>query len=397
MHAKYLIIFLLLSLCLCDFRTLVYDKPGTFILTPLDYNNANSIMIELWSGGAAGNSFYGGGSGSYVNAFINTNNENFTLIVGKGGNHDPIDKSGGNGSLSSIVGNNINITLGGGLSFCEKNVSQHNYNNYNLCSNGGHIIKILCNYPNCFLNEKINGSSGSSIPCSSSNTCGQYNNYCYINTGNGGQAPNGGKGGCNSNNYDNMSCLVYQYSTTNSRQECFNNDINGTNGNQPGGGGGAYYIYYSRNLYNHHYYPVYPGNGGDGMIKIYYVSNCIPTQSPSISSSFSPSTSLSTSPSTSPSISPSTSHSISSSISPSTSSSISPLISSFTITNYISWYNYYSSLNIYDNSIISTTNNYIVDELVISLLSIIFCIVLLLIIVSFIMILTKCFMIKIDT
>lgn len=80
----------------------VYNIPGTYTITPTDYNYADNIIIEAWGGGGGGSirshdrMGRGGGSGGYIKSGIVTNQQNFIIHVGRGSNgeiHEGTDYS----------------------------------------------------------------------------------------------------------------------------------------------------------------------------------------------------------------------------------------------------------------------------------------------------------------
>lgn len=60
---------------------------GNYILFPYDYSYATHIVVEMWGGGGAGNSYngHGGASGGYVKVIIPTRQQVFNITVGRGG------------------------------------------------------------------------------------------------------------------------------------------------------------------------------------------------------------------------------------------------------------------------------------------------------------------------
>jgi len=355
MFIKYLLIFLCYHYSYCVNNILTYDIPGNYVLSPQDYSYVDTIIVELWSGGAAGN-IHGGGSGSYGNILINTQQATFNLIVGKGGQKCPYVKtyseplySCENGSSTSITNDAINITLGGGQSAYRKLKSGIYYNGelYKY-ENNGLILSKWCN--NCTILNIQNGTSGINSVCYGQcdddiDPSNFYSHMCIPNTANGGNAPVGGKGGCFSypgfnnecyNTYNDKYSKFYCFYTGPPPEDRFNYGYNGTDGQNPAGGGGGLFVSYDMGN-------VYPGSGGNGMIKIYTVMNCIPTSS--IESSL--------------------------------------IISSNT--SYITtWYDMYTSLNInYDDDM----NNNSINMILILLLIIIFCLILILLVS---LILIKC-------
>jgi len=85
----------------------IWDKAGSYTLIPEDYGYQDNIIIELWGAGSGSSKTYinngqgaiyasGGNSGAYINAKIDTTNqETFYFSLGKGGN------------CSLCIGNNI--------------------------------------------------------------------------------------------------------------------------------------------------------------------------------------------------------------------------------------------------------------------------------------------------
>jgi hypothetical protein len=90
---------LLLVLCLItisfQIEMKVYDKAGSYVLTPEDYDYKPNIFIQLWGAGSGSSDYLGyngleysypGNSGAYIFANISTlNGEIFEFYLGKGG------------------------------------------------------------------------------------------------------------------------------------------------------------------------------------------------------------------------------------------------------------------------------------------------------------------------
>jgi len=92
------IFILLVCVVNAEINMLSYDIPGAYILTPNDYGNASSMIVELWGAGGGGSSRcfgggsdYAGGGGSYG-----------SCQYGQGGNA----AMGGLGRTDSKPGNN---------------------------------------------------------------------------------------------------------------------------------------------------------------------------------------------------------------------------------------------------------------------------------------------------
>ena len=186
---KIILLTIYFTLVVCQSTIMItFDQPGNFILTPEMYYYADNFIIEMWGGGAAGgcsccedpyHSTHGGGSGSYIKAYINTYQNNFNITIGHGGffnascyNHNG-DKSylfALNGGNTSIINQNINLMTGGGY-----------INTYFSGSNdlGGKIFSLILHNSNDIIYMNNQGYSG----------CNFYTT--------GGSAPYGGSGGGN--------------------------------------------------------------------------------------------------------------------------------------------------------------------------------------------------------
>jgi hypothetical protein len=197
---------------------------GNHILTNKDYLFAENIIVEIWGAGGSGyiGSSYstraGGGSGSYIKALIKTNQQNFSIHVGKGSSindencsydrGNSLKASCVNGDKSFINSNTIYLSAGGG----------GGANTLGYPGLGGQILTVS-GVEDVLA---INGRNGN-----------DYKSNYYIDI-RGGDAPNGGIGGyCTNVLYHNF------------------------NGTYPGGGGGCL---------QH----VGSGYGADGMIIVYY-------------------------------------------------------------------------------------------------------------------------------
>jgi len=253
---KLITLLILFALYANAIKILTYDKPGTYFLTPTNYENASSFIINLWSAGMAGTvNGNGGCSGAFATMNIISQNENFNLIIGKGGNscsyanHCTFDYYC-SGITSSINNYRINVTLGCEInSITNKVISQNCYN-----------------YSGCVLLDKINGNAGKPKIDAGLNSCNMPCNgdSFYVGTGVGGYAPFGGFGGC----LGNCESIVAVY--------CDSYKMNGTNGNSPGGGGGAAFC----DTFNNYCGDVYGGSGGSGLAIIYYEPTLTQTITP---------------------------------------------------------------------------------------------------------------------
>jgi len=187
--------FIITLTCCQNTVMLVYDQPGNFILTPEDYQYADSFIVEMWSGGASSDEYLvdcssiqggiGGGSGAYLKAFINTHQMNFNMSVGAGVAYCQSNiPYGSDGINTHIINDKINFTLSGG------------YTN----GTGGKVISKVNHDISNQIYAYYNGQIGltSSI---NSQTIGASCNYEGSKYGNGGSTPFGGIGGKNNDVY----------------------------------------------------------------------------------------------------------------------------------------------------------------------------------------------------
>lgn len=134
---------LLLSICIVlsyQIEMKIWDKPGSYILKPEDYDYKPNIFIQLWGAGS-GSSYYinnggqnyraVGNSGAYIAANISTiKNETFYFNIGKGGNcpyyisqpgmqcspYMYIGYNGGN-SVFNLPDNSLLFNVSGGIAY----------------------------------------------------------------------------------------------------------------------------------------------------------------------------------------------------------------------------------------------------------------------------------------
>lgn len=158
---------------------------GFYTIKPIDYNYSKNVIIELWGAGGGGctcviddgfNTKYnfGGGSGGYIKASIETNQSTINIIVGEGMNGVETSNicsliNNPNGYTTLKIDNKVLFSAGGGGA-CG-NVSQFFWTN-----EGKNIIN-----PSSKNVLSLNGKTG----------LGGGIGY----GANGGDAPYGGKGG----------------------------------------------------------------------------------------------------------------------------------------------------------------------------------------------------------
>lgn len=122
----------------------IWDKPGSYVLKPEDYDYKPNIFIQLWGAGS-GSSYYtstnsqyymaAGNSGAYIAANISTiKNETFYFNIGKGGNcpyyvsqpgmqcspYMYIGYNGGN-SIFNLPDNSLLFNVSGGIAYYYSN------------------------------------------------------------------------------------------------------------------------------------------------------------------------------------------------------------------------------------------------------------------------------------
>jgi hypothetical protein len=266
---------------LCGTRILTFTA-GNYTLKPCDYKFAKFITVEMWGGGGAGSSYngHGGASGGYIKATFPTNLQTFQISVGKGGvgYHNDIlivnqmsgnTKIPNNGSDTIITSSDkkINLIASGGkwkyidLSCCYYDKIQSNHipitinNTIKLQSIHSKVIYNLSSN----LDFQINFRNIPSVMFGQPGSC---DGQTFIYFGNdGGNASFGGIGGRGSITIgalwsDNFGFPTYP----------------AINGNIPGGGGGGSGYIFNRPNYASCYsqYGSGMGNGGDGLINIYF-------------------------------------------------------------------------------------------------------------------------------
>lgn len=214
-----MLLFLLFAWSAADVK--LYANPGTYDLIASDYEYATTVTFEMWSAGAGGNVYqvasnnyyhYNGASGSYVLMTLYSNNNNFRLIVGQGGN------AGKNGTRTEVSNNDVFASIDGGESGIPPSTIQPLSGKLSTRFSNALFVKSLFN---------MTGDMGSFMISTFT---------CVI--GMGGTAPFGGRGGIH------PACMT----STNSLNLC--------DGKQPGGGGCSS-----------------AGKGGDGLIKMTYHPN----------------------------------------------------------------------------------------------------------------------------
>jgi hypothetical protein len=153
---------------------LTYDTPGTYTLTPNDYNNADQLLVEIWGAGGGGSFGYGGGSGSYIKALVIPNLLSFNIIIGTGqivDNGYNINDNSASSMTSIELYPYINLKMGGS-NFYNAGVPKLWY--------GVNILQMLSGD-----NGQLSGCN-----CTNDGSCG---NPLYIN-GAGANATAGGYG-----------------------------------------------------------------------------------------------------------------------------------------------------------------------------------------------------------
>jgi len=227
-------------------RTKEFSVPGQYLLTPSVYGQAESFVVEIWSGGAGGVSGdiedllgFPGGSGAYIKALIFTNQVNFLIKVGSGGNGGFIRYTE-NGTESSLVTTDsddvILIALGGNINM------GGTVHNWTVSEAFGRIFSTT------------DGSNGEPIEC--------WNKHCY--GGSGGSAPNGGAGGITVNGISD--CLYIK-----DYNKCC------SDGKFPGGGGAPTAGFCTDIQNNNECFRSVSksGNGAHGAVIIHYMAPTI--------------------------------------------------------------------------------------------------------------------------
>ena len=298
--------------------TITLDTPGSYQLTPEDYQYSPQIIVEMWGaggGGCSGNCGIGGGSGAYIKATINTNLETFNLTIGVGGKGgdgvqivcytfggcsypwyvNSINYSGYSGTDTVISSNRNHLIAGGGM---EGNVTVRNCYSYPYQSCYDNSGKYIIDRIDGYVNKSLNGNSGT-LGFNKINYGGciqmpDYCSNCLMVAGNGGDSPYGSSGGIGSNS---TGCS----STWPQESGCIHNtnvnywipySINGSIGS--GGGGtftdGCVFSSSCQYMQNGCYYTTFQqaGYGGNGTIVVYYETQSViyePDPSPSPTSS----------------------------------------------------------------------------------------------------------------
>jgi hypothetical protein len=200
-------------------KTLEFTTPGKYLLYPPDYGCSSNLIIEMWGAGASGSCGYdsAGGSGAYVKGVIFTNNQVFTLQVGKGGNskicYGQSGIYGDNGTYSSLTSsdNKINITVDGGKTESPSGISQQPAKiikvsgiNVSFAEQGqtSRYPRCNCNNPPCFGcatngGSAFHGGLGGNGFSGGCGTCFETNSQIYPNDPKNGLNPGGGGGGTN--------------------------------------------------------------------------------------------------------------------------------------------------------------------------------------------------------
>jgi hypothetical protein len=171
------IAFILLFLTVCFATQMKVYSVGEYTISPIDYNYALNIVVELWgAGGSVYNQSAGphdtcAGSGSYIKASVPTYLSSFKLKVGKAIN----ENTACDGENTYFTSKYINLTVGGGYGRCGDCKATM------TCGYGGNISVIDG------IDEALY------LPGEDSQYIGD--NGCCMRACTGGDAPNGGKGG----------------------------------------------------------------------------------------------------------------------------------------------------------------------------------------------------------
>jgi hypothetical protein len=244
-------------------KSILQFSSGNYVLSPEVYGYQKQIIVEMWGAGGAGNlcNGYGGTSGGYVKAIINTKLREFNLTVGRGGtgnffngacatgHYNDLPQCGEDTTFTSCD-DSLNLISSGGkwnksIPIVSNNTlmfTDHVDVLYNIAGLDGKLVGVT-SMPDC-----TNGYPSSSLT---------YTYSCYA----GGNSPFGGQGG--------TQCFYYCQSSYGPAQCQWINKP--TDGMCPGGGGGGNgfseikgIMFCASSLY-----PSKGTNGCDGMINIY--------------------------------------------------------------------------------------------------------------------------------
>ncbi|XWV26027.1 putative orfan [Tupanvirus soda lake] len=246
----------LIGFCMARTSMLTYQTPGTYLLKPENYSYSDTVIFELWGAGAGGGDpepkpcirCGGGGGGSYLKAFIKTNNQTFNITVGSGG-------YGGRGDFK-FFGNNSKHYQGIGGSNGESTIV------INL--DGNHVVNLVAGGG---FSGDIGGIGGYvlSMEGSENYIAIQGSSHQYLGHPTleslfiGGNGAMGGSGG---NTYFNTKLHDMYYLVV------------GHSGGFPGGGG---FGMSSTTFTNTHNSTTTCGSGGNGAVIVYYEKNTQPT------------------------------------------------------------------------------------------------------------------------
>lgn len=216
-----LFLLILVAAVSADQHFLSYSKPGNYVLGPTQYGNANVIRFQMWSSGGSGScttapnmTGAGGGSGGYLEATVDTRNQQmiYTIKVGKA-------NAGNNGGDTSIVSDQSNL-----LVFAGKNAVK------TVPGDKGFVGSTVGSI-HSFSEDGQEGGNGT-----------HYSNGAG---GPGGRAPFGGWGGRGGAGKESGSMF-------------------GQDGGHPGGGGGGSLYCGDTDWY---------GSGADGLVLAYFMSD----------------------------------------------------------------------------------------------------------------------------
>ncbi len=148
---------------LCHTKTIYFSDSGEYILTPEMYNFSDNFTVEVIGAGSGSytqwnvkkDDFEGcisvsGNSGGFIYAFIITNQNNFTLYVGKGSEPESKKNANMDGEDTTLSNDNVKMIARGGYfnSFeCIENdtICPPNRNIVNITHGHGHLLRSIGN------------------------------------------------------------------------------------------------------------------------------------------------------------------------------------------------------------------------------------------------------------
>ena len=197
---KYVTILFTLFYLSNQVKILTYDKAGEYVLTPLQYDNADNILIQLWGAGSGSFMYHdqietlraGGNSGAFIMMSLDTTKkENFYFTLGVGGNCSLSYSLPGNYSLFYNEDHSLFLNVSGGYGSTEYS-----------SSNKKATVTILNYRANDLVLHNIDGDVSITTSSNyggrgSSSAYGSYGGYFYDTNRCNGYMGSGAGYGCN--------------------------------------------------------------------------------------------------------------------------------------------------------------------------------------------------------